>query len=139
MAVSRFDPTEPVRRIMEWRRQADAIVETPILFRADGSQRVTVLGEEAAFKRLYQEAVALESFALEVVETGEYDPNTERFTRSLTPRQQEVLAAAVDVGYYRAPREATHEDVAAVVGLSPSTVGDHLRKIEERVFGSIIE
>ena len=139
MAVSRFDPTEPVRRIMEWRRQADAIVETPILFRADGSQRITVLGDEAAFKRLYQEAIALESFAFEVVETGEFDPNTERFTRSLTPRQQEVLAAAVDVGYYRAPREATHEDVAATVGLSPSTVGDHLRKIEERVFGSMIE
>jgi len=139
MAVSRFDPTEAVRRIMEWRRQADAVVETPILFRADGSQRITVLGEEAAFKRLYREAIALESFSFEVVETGEYDPNTERFTRSLTPRQQEVLAAAVDVGYYRAPREATHEDVAAAVGVSPSTAGDHLRKIEHRVFGSMIE
>ncbi|MBX0326014.1 helix-turn-helix domain-containing protein [Halomicroarcula sp. F13] len=139
MAVSRFDPTEPVRRVMEWRRQADVVVETPILFRADGSQRITVIGDEAAFKDMYQEAMSLDSFAFEVVETGEYDPNTERFTRSLTPRQQEVLAAAVDVGYYRAPREATHEDVAAAVGLAPSTVGDHLRKIEERVFETIVQ
>nr|WP_277543467.1 helix-turn-helix domain-containing protein [Halomicroarcula sp. FL173] len=115
------------------------MVETPILFRADGSQRITVLGDETAFTHLYQRATALESFAFEVVETGEYDPDTERFTRSLTPRQQEVLAAAVNVGYYRAPREATQQDVAAAVGLSPSTVGDHLRKIEERVFCAVVK
>lgn len=139
MAVSRFDPTETVRRVLEWRRQADVVIETPILFRADGSQRITVLGDEAAFQHLYQQATSLESFAFEVVETGEYDPDTARFTRSLTPRQQEVLAAAVDVGYYRAPREATQKDVAVTVGLSPSTVGDHLRKIEERVFGAIVK
>jgi len=138
MAVSRFDPTETVRRILEWRQQTDVVVETPIPFLTDGSQRVTVLGDQASFRALYQESTSTESFTFEIEETGEYDPDTARFMRVLTPRQQEVLTAAVEVGYYRAPREATHETVADAVGLAPSTVGDHLRKIEERVFETVV-
>lgn len=139
MAVSRFDPTEAVRRILEWRRRSDVVVETPIPFLEDGSQRVTVLGDEAAFESLFEAGVAADAFEFEVVETAEYDPDTGRFARSLTARQREVLAAAVDVGYYRAPREATQADVAEAVGLSPSTVGDHLRKVEARVFGAMVQ
>lgn len=138
MAVSRFDPTDTVRGILEWRQQADVVVETPIPFLADGSQRVTLLGDQRSFRELYQQSTSTGSVSFEIEETGEYDPDTARFMRVLTPRQQEVLTAAVDVGYYKAPREATHDDVADAVGLAPSTVGDHLRKIEERVFETII-
>ncbi|OYR54249.1 helix-turn-helix domain-containing protein [Halorubrum halodurans] len=138
MAVSRFEPTEPVRRILEWHERTDAVVETPIQFGRDGAQTVTFVGDESAFKTLFDEVTAMESVAFDVVRTGEYDPDGRRLTRSLTSRQEEVLAAAVDAGYYRAPREATHEDVAAAVGLAPSTVGDHLRRIEERVFDAIV-
>lgn len=138
MAVSRLDSSEAVRQVLEWKRDAEVVIETPMLFQPDGSQRMTVIGDQRAFERLFQRGTALESFTFDVVESGEYDPGTERFVRSLTARQQEVLTAAVDLGYYRAPRRATHEDVAATVGLAPSTVGDHLRKIEERVFTSMM-
>ncbi|WP_336406679.1 helix-turn-helix domain-containing protein [Haloarcula litorea] len=138
MAVSQFEPTDEVRRLLEWQRQADIVVETPIPFGADGAQRVTVLGEESALGEIFDEAAGIDALSVEIVETGEYDPEARRFTRSLTNRQREVLAAAVEVGYYRAPREATHADVAEAVGLSPSTVGDHLRKIEAAVFESIV-
>jgi hypothetical protein len=138
MAVSRFEPTDHVRRLLEWRRRGDLVVETPVRFEADGAQRLTVLGDDAAFERLFREARGSEAFALDVVRTGEYDPDAERFARALTARQEEVLAAAVDVGYYSAPREATHADVAEAVGLSASTVGDHLRRVEERVFAAMV-
>nr|WP_236045036.1 helix-turn-helix domain-containing protein [Halomicroarcula nitratireducens] len=138
MAVSQFEPTEPVRRILEWHQRADIVIETPILFGADGTQKITIIGDESAFRTLFDEAEAMASLEFEIVETGEYEPDTQQFTRSLTSRQEEVLAAAVEVGYYRAPREATHEDIAEAVGLAPSTVGDHLRKIEERVFEAIV-
>ncbi len=138
MAVSRFDPNEVVRQVLEWQQEADVVVETPIPFLADGSQRVTLLGDQASFRELYQQSMSTESFTFEIEETGEYNPATARFMRVLTARQQEVLTAAIDVGYYKAPREATHEDVADAVGLAPSTVGDHLRKIEQRVFETII-
>ncbi|WP_135306463.1 helix-turn-helix domain-containing protein [Haloarcula amylovorans] len=138
MAVSQFEPTEQVRRILEWHQRADIVVETPILFGANGAQKITIIGDESAFKTLFNEAATIESLEFEILETGEYEPNTQQFTRSLTSRQEQVLAAAVDVGYYRAPREATHKDVAEAVGLAPSTVGDHLRKIEARVFEAIV-
>jgi hypothetical protein len=137
MAVSQFEPTDEVRRLLEWQQQADIVVETPILFGVDGTQKITILGDESAFRAIFEEAENMDSLEVEITETGEYEPDAQRFTRSLTSRQEEVLAAAVDVGYYRAPREATHEDVAQAVGLAPSTVGDHLRKIEESVFESI--
>jgi hypothetical protein len=137
MAVSRFAPSDPVREILAWRRQSDVVVETPIRFRADGTQRLTLLGDEAAFQALFESAAALDGVGVEVVATGEYEPETERFTRSLTAQQEAVLSAAVEVGYYRAPREATQSEVAEAVGLAPSTVGTHLRKIEERVFDAL--
>jgi len=138
MAVSQFEPTPPVKRILDWHHHAELVVETPILFGDDGSQEVTFIGDESAFKQIFQQAKTVDSIEFEVVKTGAYDPNAERFTRLLTSRQEDVLAAAVSVGYYRAPREATHEDVADAVGLSPSTVGDHLRKIEARVFEAMV-
>lgn len=138
LAVSRFEPTAPVRRILSWKRQADVVVETPVRFGADGTLDVTFVGDESAFRAMFEEANATDSLAFEVVATGEYDPDVQRFTRLLTRRQEDVLATAVDVGYYRAPREATHEDVAEAVGLAPSTVGDHLRKVEARVFQSVV-
>ena len=49
-----------------------------------------------------------------------------------------VAVAALELGYYRNPREATQEDVAAVLGCSPGTVGEHLRKAEERVFSQFV-
>jgi len=138
MAVSQFDPSEPVRRVLAWQQQADVVVETPIRFGDDGAQTVTFLGAESAFGTIFDAAETADALDLEVVRTGEYDPDTRRFARSLTSRQVEALAAAVDVGYYRAPREATQDDVAEAVGLAPSTVGTHLRKIEARVFQALV-
>lgn len=138
MAVSQFEPSEAVRWVLTRKQQAEVVVETPIRFGSDGSLTLTVVGDESAFGTVFEATESVGSLDFEVVETGEYDLGTEPLARSLTTRQQEVLAAAVDVGYYRAPREATQADVAEAVGLAPSTVGDHLRKIEERVFASIL-
>lgn len=40
----------------------------------------------------------------------------------------------VDFGYYREPREATHDDIAATTELSKTTAGEHSQKIEATVF-----
>jgi predicted DNA binding protein len=50
--------------------------------------------------------------------------------RLLTPRQREVLAVAVDEGYYAVPREATLTDVAETLGVSKSTCSDILHRCE---------
>ena len=56
MAVSQFEPTEPVTRILEWQQQADIVVETPILFGTDGVLKLTFLGDESAFRTIFREA-----------------------------------------------------------------------------------
>lgn len=137
MAVSQFEANEAIQEILEWQQREDIVVETPVRFQRDGSQQMTLIGEDESFRTLYQEGTSLESFDIEVVETGEYTPDADRLARTLTTRQQEIMAAAVELGYYREPREATHEDIAGALDLSPSAVGKHLRRVEERVFGTL--
>ena len=42
----------------------------------------------------------------------------------------------VALGSYDVPRGATHRDIADRLGLSVGTVGEHLQKVESRVFAS---
>ncbi|NJE04621.1 transcriptional regulator [Thermococcus sp. M36] len=51
----------------------------------------------------------------------------------LTPRQREVLIMAYRMGYFDSPRKVTLRELAAVLGLSPSTVKEHLRKGVKKV------
>lgn len=136
-AVSQFEPTATSRRALELQRESDVVMETPVRFTSDGALRVTYLGTDDAFKQLFERTVREDVLAFEIVEKGDYDPDTSSLARGLTARQREVLNAAVDVGYYSAPREATHADVASVVGIAPTTVGEHLRKAEEHVLGAL--
>lgn len=54
-------------------------------------------------------------------------------TAGMTDRQLEVLRAAVDAGYYRTPRRATTAELADDLGVSPSTLKEHLQKAERHV------
>jgi hypothetical protein len=54
---------------------------------------------------------------------------------SLTAAQREVLVAAVEMGYFEVPREATAEDVGERLGISRQAVSERLR----RALGTIAE
>ena len=54
----------------------------------------------------------------------------------LTPRQTEVLLAAVRGGYYEVPRRSTVEDIARSLHLGRSTAEEHLRSAESHVVRS---
>jgi PAS domain S-box-containing protein len=55
----------------------------------------------------------------------------------LTDRQQTCLETAVYSGYFEWPRDASAEDVARSIGVSPPTFHEHLRKAEKNVFSSL--
>jgi len=55
----------------------------------------------------------------------------------LTSNQAEALVLALDSGYYRVPKKATTEDVAARVGVPRTTYDEHLRKAESKVMQSV--
>lgn len=112
------------------------VVDTPIEVTAAGELELTLVGESGVIRELYAEAP--ERAQVTVEKTGTYRPENDRLFSSLTPRQQEVLLAAVETGYYDGPRRATYGDVADRVDCSATTVGEHLRKIERRLVREIV-
>jgi len=68
---------------------------------------------------------------------------SERSTRSLlaglTDRQRTTLEAAYHAGFFEWPRDASGEDVAESLQVSPPTFHQHLRKAEGKVFGGLFE
>ncbi|WP_302080766.1 helix-turn-helix domain-containing protein [Salinibaculum rarum] len=57
----------------------------------------------------------------------------------LTNRQQEVLMAAVEAGYYLAPRESTLGDVAETLGVANATCSDVLHRAEGHIIHWFVE
>ena len=68
--------------------------------------------------------------ALSPFESGkEYD---------LTDAQREAMTVAFSLGYYDSPREATRQDVANELGISPQAVGSRLQRGARRLISSTL-
>jgi predicted DNA binding protein len=139
MAVSQFKPTEAVRRSLELQRESLLVIDTPIRFTSQNNLKITYLGSDETFNNLYEYAEEMNQFTFEILKMGDYNAMKSAFDRIITSRQEEVLEAAVDLGYYREPRQASLEDISNAVGISPGTVGEHLRKAEQRVFTELFD
>jgi predicted DNA binding protein len=138
MAVSQFDPTKTVRRALELQRESLLVIDTPIRFTSEDHLKVTYLGTDEVFRKLYESIEEAEYVTVDILETGDYEADSSSFSRMITSRQEEVLETAVDLGYYSNPRQASLEDISEIVGITPGTVGEHLRKVEARVFDEIV-
>lgn len=57
----------------------------------------------------------------------------------LTDRQYEVLVAAYAAGYFDWPRQQSGEEVADELGVSLSTLSQHLRVAEHKIFSLLFE
>lgn len=138
MAVSQFEPTDEVQRALTLQQESFLVVDTPIRFTSEDHLKITYLGTEDTFRKLFDYADELDSMAVDILNMGEYEANESSLSRMITARQEEVLQAAVELGYYTEPRQASLEEIGDTVGISPGTVGEHLRKVEERVFSEIV-
>lgn len=58
---------------------------------------------------------------------------------NLSPRQEEVMAKAVEMGYYDEPRRCTLEDLARAFGISKAAVHKHLSAAEKRMIRTQVE
>ncbi|SEW29018.1 helix-turn-helix domain-containing protein [Halobacterium jilantaiense] len=113
---------------------ASLLVVPPVVYTDEGDAVFEVVGEPDHLRGLLSELPARVDTTVERV--GEYDRRRGPAV-PLTDRQREVVAAAVDLGYYDVPRAATLADVAAEVGVASSTVSDHLRKAESVVMSEL--
>ena len=133
-SYTRYAADDLTRMLMKGRRESSYLIDMPVEYTEDGGLRATYIGTEAAFADMLSEQP--EGVRVEIERTGPYTPGPRYVVSRLTDRQREVLEAAVDLGYYREPREATHDEIAAATGLAETTVGEHLRKVEAAVFPS---
>lgn len=62
-----------------------------------------------------------------------------RFLEELTPRQREVLATAVAIGYYDHGEGVGVEAVAEKLGLASTTVWEHLSRAESTVMNGLVD
>lgn len=131
-----IDPTPIVSGLLEIPGQFSVVIDTPLEFTADGGLRLTLVGAEDAVRDVIR--VIPDAVNYSVESTGEYRPSAERLFDELTQRQQEILLAALRMGYYEQPRDATYEEIADEVGATRTTIGEHLRKAERAVVTGVV-
>ena len=129
------EPTAAAASLLELEQEHEFVLDMPIEYGPDGGLKVAVIGREETVRRAIDDIP--EGIRVELEQLSDYDPELRELSSLLTDRQQEILDTATDLGYYRVPREATHEDIAADLDLSTTTVGEHLRKIEARMLSEI--
>ncbi|WP_255149553.1 helix-turn-helix domain-containing protein [Halorarius halobius] len=134
-AYIHFVPNATTHALMELTREHELVLDTPIEYNPDGSIRVSVIGQDDVVQNAIEHVP--DNVRLELEQLSDYDPELRELSSLLTERQREILDAAVEVGYYKVPRNATHEDIAERVDISTTTVGEHLRKIEARLLSEI--
>lgn len=135
-AYVRFRAPPAAGRLRERLTRGSLVVLLPATFRAEGVE-LTVVGLSSELSDAF--ADLSDGLSATVLEVGTYRGGRLHRGSSLTDRQREVLTAAYELGYYERPRRASQEAVAAELGLSASTVGEHLRKGERRLVAALAE
>jgi predicted DNA binding protein len=130
-----FVPTQEIIDLLSLFREYELILDMPLEYAADGALRAHIVGEEDVIREVIPKIP--DGIGLNLEQISDYVPEEERLFSMLTERQQETLKAALEVGYYQVPRQATHQDIADYLDRSDGTVGEHLRKIEAKMMAAI--
>jgi predicted DNA binding protein len=116
---------------------AGLIVLKPVVYR-DARVHVRLVGDDETLRRAVDRVP--DPIGIRVETLGALEDHPAAGVWGLTERQRAALREAIDLGYYEQPRRATHEDVAAALGVSASTASEHLQKAEAHlVRGAMVE
>ena len=115
-------------------RRAGLVVVLPVVYRSTGEITVTLVGPSATLQTAIENVPT--GISVDLRDIGGYDARRIDSRRDLTERQAEAVAAAVECGYYAAPRAGSVADVAESIGCAPSTAAEHLRRAERTVMRS---
>lgn len=133
---SRSEPHELARSLLALRDRYEVVVRMPLRFTADGGLLGTVIGDDETFQRAVDSLP--DGLDVEVAAIGDYQPDLRDMFSGLTDRQHEILRTAIREGYYEDPRRTSQREIATVLGIAPSTVSQHLRRIEATVFSRYV-
>ena len=113
------------------------VVVPPIVYHEDGTVTLSLFGPTDEMQAGI-DAVP-QPVEVSIEEVGGLAATRPAVEARLSDRQREALTAALELGYYEIPREATHEEVAEAIDCAPSTAAEHLRKAESNVLQSVLE
>ncbi|WP_335755227.1 helix-turn-helix domain-containing protein [Thermococcus siculi] len=125
---------ENVFRLFEVQKRGMVVFEKGI-FSKDGVYLYIVCEDELVADVI---STVKEVYGGKVVSVEDYTPEENPLLK-LTGRQFEVLLLAYKSGYFENPRRVTLRDLSQMLGLSPSTVKEHLRKGVKKVLEGVIE
>lgn len=124
------------RPLFENFTREDVLTVPPISCHEDGSSTFTLVGTESAIQGAVEGVPDDVAVTVEAVGTGPVAPDD--VLDGLSPKQREAVRAALRVGYYDVPREATTDDVARELGCATATASEHLRKAESRILSTLL-
>ena len=128
--------TPPEFEAMARKFDLDLVWTTPMKLNRD---RIvySFIGDDEAIRKMVQ---LLKTFG-ETVKLSVQDASFSgsEILSALTVKQRELLIEAKRLGYYNYPRMTSATDLALSVGLSRSTVVEHLRKAEIRLLDRLLE
>lgn len=101
------------------------------------SWRKTLVGSGTQIRRSlrrFEEA----GLKFKIVWSGEAKFGPSALLSALTQGQRKTLSVAHDVGYFDFPRRVGSAELSKALGLSKSTVSEHLRRAEKSVFDQVL-
>jgi hypothetical protein len=134
---TRDETTKPLRDLFGRVAKGGIIIVPPIVYRTDGAVMLSLFGPDAAVQSAVEDVPGPVGLQVDAV-TGLQSTGVTAETR-LSTRQREALVAALELGYYEVPREASHEAVAEAIDCAPSTAAEHLRKAESNLIHAVID
>jgi hypothetical protein len=130
-ALVEFETTAPLLLLSV--REAGLPLELPFTIQ-DGEAEVEIT---AARDRLSAFTNQLQTFGISF--DVEYVRELVNFESLLTDRQQELLDAAVEAGYYDTPRKCSLTDLAEDADVAKSTASETLHRVEEQIVKQYVD
>jgi predicted DNA binding protein len=114
--------------------QRQSMLIPPLEYR-DGTVTCRIVGTQEELSAAIDEIPS--GLKTEIKRVNQFESRAKGVASALTDRQREAVETAIDIGYYRIPREASAADLAGRLNCSPSTASELLRRAESRVITSV--
>jgi len=101
------------------------------------SLRKTIIGTRSQVERMLSR---LENAGMpfEIISAGDARFSPDSLFMSLTRSQRKTIAEAYNSGYFDVPRKTNSRKLARSLGISKSTLSEHLRKAEKHLLAQIL-
>lgn len=135
LAYVRDEMTPLSRELFGMVRGTGVVTIPPVEYLPDGTVTFALFGPADRLQAVVESAPGPVEVTVEGIAGLEAVPRAAPAV--LSERQRAAVDAALELGYYEVPREATQADVAEAIGCAPSTAAEHLRKAEATLIRAI--